>query len=67
MKITKQLVRSVHYVRTCDFVHKNVRQENVLVFPGSDGLSLGHSFRMGFTEFRNANFQTNIYRDAAWH
>ncbi|KAI1747501.1 hypothetical protein F4782DRAFT_421016 [Xylaria castorea] len=67
MRIAKQLVRSVHYVHTCGFVHKNIRPENLLIFPGSNDLSLGQSFLIGFTEFRNANFQTNLHGDAAWH
>lgn len=67
MRIAKQLVRSVHYVHTCGFVHKNIRPENVLIFPNGANESLGPSFLIGFTEFRNANFQTNLYGDAAWH
>ncbi|TGJ80497.1 hypothetical protein E0Z10_g8266 [Xylaria hypoxylon] len=67
MRIAKQLVRSVHYIHTCGFVHKNIRPENILIFPSGDQLSLGHSFLIGFTEFRNANFQTNLYGDAAWY
>ncbi|KAI0478341.1 hypothetical protein F4859DRAFT_504168 [Xylaria cf. heliscus] len=67
MRIAKQLVRSVHYVHTCGFVHKNIRPENLLIFPGADDLSLGQSFLIGFTEFRNTNFQTNLHGDAAWH
>ncbi|KAI3318435.1 hypothetical protein HD806DRAFT_512236 [Xylariaceae sp. AK1471] len=67
MQIAKQLVRSVHYVHTCGFVHKNIRPENILIFPSGDDLSLGLSFLVGFTQFRNANFQTNLYGDVAWH
>ncbi|KAI0101026.1 hypothetical protein GGR51DRAFT_551182 [Nemania sp. FL0031] len=67
MRIAKQLVRSVHYIHTCGFVHKNIRPENILVFPSVEGSSLGQSFLIGFTDFRNANFQTNMYGDAAWH
>ncbi|KAI0539442.1 hypothetical protein GGR58DRAFT_464309 [Xylaria digitata] len=67
MRIAKQLVQSVHYVHTCGFVHKNIRPENILVFPSGDDMSLGQSFLIGFTEFRNENFQTNLYGDAAWH
>ncbi|KAI1273133.1 hypothetical protein F5Y07DRAFT_274103 [Xylaria sp. FL0933] len=67
MQIAKQLVRSVHYVHTCGFVHKNIRPENVLIFPEGNNVSLGSSFLIGFTDFRNTNFQTNLYGDAAWH
>jgi len=67
MQMAKQLVRSVHYVHTCGFVHKNIRPENILIFPGSSDSSLGLSFLVGFTQFRNANFQTNLYGDVAWY
>ncbi|KAJ2982151.1 hypothetical protein NUW58_g6501 [Xylaria curta] len=67
IRMAKQLVRSVHYVHTCGFVHKNIRPENLLVFPKADGSALGESFLIGFTEFRNVNFQTNLHGDAAWH
>ncbi|KAJ8124717.1 hypothetical protein O1611_g8923 [Lasiodiplodia mahajangana] len=67
IRIAKQLVRSVHYVHTCGFVHKNIRPENIILFPSIEGSSLGQSFLIGFTDFRNANFQTNLYGDAAWH
>ncbi|KAI8622928.1 hypothetical protein F5Y19DRAFT_460523 [Xylariaceae sp. FL1651] len=67
IRISKQLVRSVHYVHACGFVHKNIRPENILIFPGQEDSPLGPSFLVGFTEFRNSNFQTNLYGDAAWH
>jgi hypothetical protein len=67
MQIAKQLVRSVHYVHTCGFVHKNIRPENILIFPSGNDSSLGLSFLIGFTQFRNVNFQTNLHGDAAWH
>ncbi|KAI0811652.1 hypothetical protein GGR55DRAFT_688268 [Xylaria sp. FL0064] len=67
MQIAKQLVRSVHYIHNCGFVHKNIRPENVLIFSGGNNFSLGSSFLIGFSEFRNTNFQTNLYGDAAWH
>ncbi|KAF2964684.1 hypothetical protein GQX73_g8879 [Xylaria multiplex] len=56
-----------HYIHTCGFVHKNIRPENILVFPSGNDLFLGQSFLIGFTEFRNENFQTNLHGDAAWH
>jgi hypothetical protein len=68
MRLAKQLVRSVCYVHTFDFVHKNIRPENVIVFQqDEDALELGDSYLIGFTEFRNVNFQTNLMGDKAWH
>jgi len=64
--MAKQLVQSVCYIHACDFVHKNIRPENVLVFPGSTS-QLGSSFLLGFNQFRNTTFQTNLIGDPAWH
>lgn len=65
-RIAKQLVRSVSYIHACDFVHKNIRPENILVF-STDESPLGSSFLLGFNQFRNTNFQTNLSGDSAWH
>lgn len=68
VKMAKQLVQSVSYVHACDFVHKNIRPENILIFPdNSNSSSLGSSFLVGFNQFRNTNFQTNLVGDPHWH
>lgn len=68
VKVAKQLVQSVSYIHACDFVHKNIRPENILVFPDTSTPSpLGASFLLGFNQFRNTNFQTNLVGDPAWH
>jgi hypothetical protein len=65
LKLAKQLVRSVCYVHVFDFVHKSITPENILVF--SDGASgIGESYLVGFSQFRNVNFQTNKLGDKAW-
>ena len=66
LKLVKQLVRSVSYIHACDFVHKNIRPDNILIFP-SDTSPLGPTFLVGFNQFRSANFQTNLTGDPAWH
>ncbi|KAN0122845.1 hypothetical protein V8E51_001171 [Hyaloscypha variabilis] len=66
MRLVKQLVRSVSYIHACNFVHKNIRPENIIVFPGPNS-SLGSTFLLGFSHFRNTNFQTNLIGDPAWH
>ena len=66
IRLVKQLVRSVSYIHACDFVHKNIRPENVIVFPGKTS-PLGSSFLLGFNQFRNTNFQTNLIGDPAWN
>jgi hypothetical protein len=66
MRLAKQLVRSVCYVHTCDFVHKNIRPENILVF-SSEASLFASSYLLGFTQFRSAHFQTNLSGDPSWH
>jgi hypothetical protein len=72
IRVAKRLVQSVSYIHACDFVHKNIRPENVLVFPetasqSSEGLGLGSSYLLGFNEFRHMHFQTGLAGDRAWH
>lgn len=51
IQLAKQLARSVIFVHTSGFVHKNVRPETILVF--ADGSSrLGPSFLSGFERIR---------------
>jgi hypothetical protein len=64
--IAKHLIRSVSFVHTSSFVHKNIRPENILVFPSKDS-SLGMSFLVGFNQFRRSNQQTNLLGDPAWY
>ncbi|KAM0277816.1 hypothetical protein ACHAQH_005520 [Verticillium albo-atrum] len=66
VRTAKQLVHSVSYIHACDFVHKNIRPDNILVFAGAES-SLGVSYLLGFNQFRSAHFQTNLLGDAAWH
>ncbi|KAK0719029.1 hypothetical protein B0T21DRAFT_374625 [Apiosordaria backusii] len=71
VKLAKQLVRSVSFVHTCDLVHKNIRPENVLLFPpvlaSQRPLELGEAFLVGFSQFRSINLETNRLGDTAWH
>jgi hypothetical protein len=72
VRVAKRLVQSVSYIHACHFVHKNIRPENILVFPetGSQsfgGLGLGLSYLLGFNEFRHMHFQTGLVGDPAWH
>ncbi|KFY92772.1 hypothetical protein V498_04742 [Pseudogymnoascus sp. VKM F-4517 (FW-2822)] len=66
VRIAKRQVRSVSFIHTCGFVHKNIRPENILVFPSKDS-SLGITFLVGFNQFRRVNQQTNLLGDPAWH
>ena len=63
--IAKNLAKSISFVHTLGFVHKNVRPENILL-SSKDPLSLGHSFLVGFEEFRAAEGHTFRFGDSAW-
>lgn len=70
--LAKQLARSVMFVHTAGFVHKNIRPETILIFPerdrsGSDDPSvMGHSFLTGFERVRAAGPLTDKYGDIEW-
>ncbi|KAK1750892.1 Serine/threonine-protein kinase-transforming protein Rmil [Echria macrotheca] len=68
LNVVRQLAGAVSFVHTCDFVHKNIRPETIIVFPDMDdtGSSLGSAYLMGFDSFRSVNFHTLRAGDAAW-
>lgn len=57
LKLAQQLSRSVCYVHSLGFVHKNVRPETILHFSNGDQ-SIGPAFLAGFDKFRNADGRT---------
>ncbi|KAI9788349.1 MAG: hypothetical protein M1816_006952 [Peltula sp. TS41687] len=63
--LAKQLARSVLYVHTAQFVHKNIRPETVLVFENQDSI-LGTPFLVGFEQFRPADRTTYRNGDSRW-
>lgn len=65
LDIARQLAGAVSFVHTCDFVHKNIRPETVLVFP-DEACPLGSAYLLGFYSFRSVNFHTLRTGDAAW-
>ncbi|KXX81536.1 Eukaryotic translation initiation factor 2-alpha kinase 1 [Madurella mycetomatis] len=66
VSLSKQLVRSVSYIHACDFVHKNIRPDNIILFPSSS-CPIGAAYLLGFTQFRSLAHQTNRFGDSAWH
>ena len=64
MELAKQLARSVSYIHTLDFVHKNIRPETFLGFGDSQ---LGSFFLIGFEHVRNADGITQLRGDVDWH
>ena len=63
--LAKQLAKSVMFVHTSQFVHKNIRPENILVFY-KEGSILGVPYLSGFENFRPAAGQTHYDGDNLW-
>lgn len=64
-RLAKQLARSISYIHTLDFVHKNVRPETVLMISYKDS-ALGPLFLTGFEKMRSAERHTLRVGDDAW-
>lgn len=65
IELAKQLARSVLYVHTAQFVHKNIRPETVLVFESHES-ALGTPFLVGFERFRPVDRTTYREGDSLW-
>ena len=65
LEIAKELAKSISFVHTLGFVHKNLRPENILISTDRPS-SLGHSFLVGFENFRSAEGHTLRHGDSAW-
>ena len=67
LNIARQLAKAVSFMHTCNFVHKNIRPETILVFPDDSApTTLGAAYLLGFDSFRSLNFYTRRNGDAAW-
>ncbi|KAJ4200296.1 hypothetical protein FSOLCH5_001774 [Fusarium solani] len=67
LDLSRHLARAVSYVHAYHFVHKNIRPENILLFPKSESnTSLGSAYLLGFDSFRSVNFQTLFEGDITW-
>lgn len=63
--LAKSMARSVAYVHTCNFVHKSIRPDTVIVFPDSNSF-IGPSFLVGFEKFRPVSGRTHLAGDMLW-
>ncbi|CAZ84669.1 unnamed protein product [Tuber melanosporum] len=63
--LTKQIAKAALSVHNLNFVHKNMRPENILVFP-NPGKTLGIPFLVGFQMFRSADGITYRAGDESW-
>ena len=64
--LARQLAQAVCFIHACDFVHKNLRPETIVLFPDKDSTSLGSAHLLGFDSFRRTNFHTALQGDSAW-
>ena len=56
--IARCLAKTISFVHVCEFVHKNIRPEAVIITDTGIGASSQEAFLLGFVSFRNVNFQT---------
>ena len=66
ISLVKQVARAISFFHTCDFVHKSIRPENVLVFLDNSPV-LDSKFLVGYEQPRHAYFQTELRGNVAWH
>lgn len=71
IELAKRLARTVLFVHTAKFVHKNFRPETIIVFDQphgehSTGLEIGIPFLIGFQKIRLAGGPTVYMGDSAW-
>ncbi|KAK2756396.1 hypothetical protein FQN54_005288 [Arachnomyces sp. PD_36] len=64
-RLANELARSVSYVHTFGFVHKNIRPETILLLTNEES-SIGSAFLIGFDNFRAADGKTLHKIDSAW-
>ncbi|KAJ5768903.1 hypothetical protein N7520_003462 [Penicillium odoratum] len=65
IQLARQLARSVMFVHTAGFVHKNIRPETILVFSEAGKITI-QSFLTGFERIRPAEAPTELYGDLSW-
>ncbi len=61
----KSLARSVFFIHTKRFVHKNIRPENILVFEDAK-YETGKSYLVGFEKFRADREHSMKFGDGLW-
>ncbi|KAF7502502.1 hypothetical protein GJ744_005659 [Endocarpon pusillum] len=64
-KLACDLAKSIGYVHTFGFVHKNVFPETILLFK-APGSSIGSFSLVGFSNFRDAEGGTLHFGDSVW-
>jgi len=68
LNIARSLARSIAYLHTMKFVHKNINPESLLLFGYEQASSrnLGTAYLVGFEQFRSADAATLQAGDDSW-
>jgi hypothetical protein len=66
VRIAQELAKSVSYVHTFKFVHKNINPESVLLLEDLES-SRSATFLVGFDHFRSAGGATSLQGDGVWY
>ncbi|MCJ1228490.1 hypothetical protein MMC12_005151 [Toensbergia leucococca] len=65
LTLAKSLARSIFFVHTSRFVHKNIRPENILVFEDTKHI-VGRPYLVGYERFRADGSQSMKFGDGLW-
>ncbi|KAI9713713.1 MAG: hypothetical protein M1812_006551 [Candelaria pacifica] len=65
-QLAKSLAKSVMFIHTSSFVHKNIHPETILLFEEANAV-LGVPFLVGFENFRSATGHSYLIGDSLWH
>ncbi|KAK7740006.1 hypothetical protein SLS62_011177 [Diatrype stigma] len=70
VRIAQELAKSISYVHTFNFVHKNIRPESILICSDAgadaDPSRWCSTFLVGFENFRSADGGTDLVGDGEW-
>lgn len=73
IQLAKRLARTVFFVHSAEFVHKNFRPETIILFDHCNKFDdhrlsrdIGFPFLVGFQKIRLANGHTGYFGDSAW-
>lgn len=65
IELARSIAKSVLFMHASGLVHKNIRPENIIIFPTSS-TKLGMAFLVGFEDFRSAEGATAMQGDLDW-
>lgn len=78
LKLAKRIASGIFYVHSGDFVHKNIRSENIIIFEATADLpdaqkrlrqyprTIGHPFLVGYDGVRRVDAASLLLREEDW-